>query len=361
MLFCLKPYLRLLMLILSLLGMSQAFAVQVNHLYQAQVQVPSNSASNRQEALQKVMAQVFVKLNGNSQITDNAKLTALTQNPNDALLSYSYDNEPLIDGSEGLFLQASFDAQSMDADLKQAGLSIWGRNRPLVLIWLARKTQNSFSILSSQNNGNLINVIKRDSVNRGLPVLFPIMDLTDLNDISPQAILNNDVNTILSASKRYGSDAVLAGTIQENAQQQWQSQWLLSVGQSVQKWTQSADTKDALIKAGINKATDLLAQAYSVNPNENTANTVELTVTNIQNINDYALVTQYLKSLVPVKQVELLQVNAASLQYRLTVQGGNAGLVRALSLDHRLKPVDNTEDETQQPQVTTGLTYQWLV
>lgn len=336
---------------------SSGFAVQVAGLYETKVPVASQSTALRANALKQALTQVLVKLSGSSTSVTIPSITAALAHPESTLLSYSYQDGLLPNGDDSLFLHASFDPKAIQQILENAGQSVWGRNRPLVLLWVSySENQKAPQVLSSTSRGFIDSEVKYDAQLRGLPILFPVLDLTDMQTVSASAIADQNIHSIEQASARYGSDAILAANITETTPGNWNATWTLIAQGNTTTWVNNADNVKALLKTGLDTITDALAAKYVVVSDTSQQNEVQLTVINIQNLSDYAAVTDYLKSLLPVKQVELQQINPSALVYSVKVVGGEMGLQKALSLDHRLQAVtvapslDNAE---------TGLVYQW--
>jgi len=336
---------------------SSSFAVRVNGLYETQVPVASQSSALRQPALKQALTQVLVKLSGNSAAVKISSIAELLAKPEEALLSYSYEDGTLANGDDSLFLHAQFDPKVLQNTLEMAGQSVWGRNRPLVLIWLTyHKNQEVPQILSATSENFIDAEVKHDAQLRGLPILFPILDLKDMQVISAEAIENQNMAEIQQASTRYGSDAILAANLTQDATGTYNATWTLLAQGKTTTWTNSAEDMSSLLKTGIDAVTDDLAEKYGVVTANSEQNQVQLTVINIQNLSGYAAVTEYLKSLLPVKQVELQQISPMALVYNVKVVGGEMGLQKALSLDHRLNPVTVTPSIEN---TDTGLVYQW--
>jgi len=208
------------------------FAVQVAGLYETKVVVESQSSSLRTAALKQALAQVLVKLSGNSMVVKIPGIVSALDHPETTLLSYGYQDGTMPDGGDGLFLHASFDPKAIQQLLENAGQSVWGRNRPLILLWIScSRHQQTPQILSSASQSLLDAELKSDAQLRGLPILFPILDLTDLQTISTTAIADKNIQSIEQASTRYGSDAILAANISENAPENsvgtWEATWTL--------------------------------------------------------------------------------------------------------------------------------------
>lgn len=352
----------ILSILLCCIAMS-ALAVPVPDLYQTTVPVASQSKSLQVIALQQALTQVFVKVSGKSAVVNAPAVQAAIANPENYLLSYSYQDGVLPNGSSSLFLQVSFGPKAVQTVLKNAQQNIWEDNRPLVLVWLADTKMDASAELIGANSGNpLAKEFKLDAKTRGLPVLFPIMDLTDLQAVSPTDVASDQINTIQKASKRYESDAVLAVNLVQNNDQQWNGTWTLLSQGTPTTWQTNGMSLDAAIKAGVNAVTNNLAAKFAVTSNSSVSAEVQLTVINVQNLSDYAAVTKYLKGLAPVKQVEVAQVQPSSLILNVTVDGGETALEQVLSLDHHLKPVMAVPSISNSDTGTgAGLVYQWIL
>lgn len=340
-----------------------AMAVQVSDLYQTTVPVASQDRTLQATALQQALSQVLIKVSGNSGTVKLPAVKTAITNPEKYLLTYSYQDGVLPDGNTSLLLAASFDPKAIQTVLTNAQQNIWGKTRPLVLVWLADTKNNTAAELIGANSQNPITAqFSSDAKTRGLPILFPMMDLTDIKTVSPADVTAAQLNTtqlnaIQQASTRYSSDAILVVNLTQNSSSQWNGSWtLISQGEAT-TWQTNGMSLDAAIKAGIDSITDNLAAKFAVVANTTASPAVQLTVMNVQSLADYAAVTKYLKGLALAKQVEVNQVNAASVIFDLTVAGGEAALQQALSLDHHLEPVTAAPNSTNS---ATGLVYQWV-
>lgn len=336
---------------------SNSFAVRVVGLYQTQVPVISQSSAVREQALQQALAQVFIKLSGSSSVISNPQIITALSQPDNILLSYSYQDENLPNGDNSLFLSARFDPKAVRQVLQKTGQNIWGQNRPLVLLWVIyRDSQHLPQMISSATQNIYKAELLRDANLRGLPILFPTLDSTEDQNSLAAAVNDNNFDLIEKASEPYGIDAILIVNLEKNTAENWRAGWALVNQGNIKTWQSNSNLLTSLLKDGIDAATDSLALAYGTLTTAAIENTVQLTVININSLHDYAAVTDYLKDLLPVKRVELQQINPSSLVYNLKVMGGELGLQNALGLDHELQPVTVTPDLQNS---NTGLVYQW--
>lgn len=338
-----------------------AYAVEMHGLATATVPVTDQSDVLRSQAINQALQQVLIKLTGNSQINEDKTLQANIQNAQDYLQQYGYQRIKLPDAKQQLALTASFDMSALKKLIVQSGQSIWGNNRPLVLVWLAvrrkQKQQVSQYIVASNGASIAEQIMLYDAEIRGLPVMLPILDLQDLQQVTINDIEHINLDALTNASRRYGSDAILIAYINEQGAQQWQGKWSLLVNGQRISWTSQQATMDAAIDAGINQVADTLAQRYAVLGLQQDHHNVSLTITNIKSLDDYAQVVKYLKRLSVVKNLSITALEPDQIVFDLQVLGGQRALTQAINLDHTLKPIVMSGAGVSNQ---TGLYYQWL-
>lgn len=359
-------------IVLSLLS-TTTFAVEVKSLYAATEPVASQSSADLTQAVKKALMQVFIKVSGNPQVSEIPVLQAKLNEAQSVLQQYNYLQMQLPDGTTTLALRAKFDPQAIKQWLTQANQAIWGVNRPLVLIWLAvpniqastvattpatQTSTNTVNLIANDSNSVAQKLLEQDADNRGLPIMFPILDLRDLSDLSVNDIIQGNTSKVITASKRYGSDAVLVGSVSKNSNQQWQATWTLINNNQQTSWSVTGTDLNQVLQQGVNNVTNSLAATYAVYRDNENKQQVLLTVMNIHSLTDYAKVLAYLKQLTPVKRVEVVSLKPTEVIFRLNLIGGQAALVHAINLDHALKPIDVAETQNN-PE--TSLYYQWAL
>jgi hypothetical protein len=66
---------------------------------------------------------------------------------------------------------------------------------------------------------------------------------------------------------------------------------------------------------------------------------VDIEVTGVRDLRDYASVQTYLESLTFISHVSVESLTADTVRFRLATRGGGDSLQRALSLNGRLQPI----------------------
>jgi hypothetical protein len=218
-------------------------------------------------------------------------------------------------------LQVGFDSVSVDKMLVDAGLPIWGRERPTTLVLLGvENADGSTRWISAQASGSERQSIERAAYERGLPIVWAAMDAQDRAHAEASTISE----TLLQTAERYGANAVLLGRARGGS-----VRWtLLSVDGASESAGSLAD--------GVHLAADAFARVFAASGSA--LNAVVVEVSGVGNLNAYAATLNYLESLTFVRSVAVEQVSRDALRFRLTVRGDAETLRRAIALDNRLLP-----------------------
>tara|TARA_B110000091_G_C13782037_1_gene461618 strand:+ start:150 stop:1313 length:1164 start_codon:yes stop_codon:yes gene_type:complete len=344
-------------------------AVEVKDLYQAKVLVTSQSSVERRSALQKVMQTVLVRVGGQELVLNNKIIKSALKKPRLYVSQFSYSRQetktlPLdINTSSkkllSLFLIASFDENKINQLLQQAQLPLWGRLRPQVLFWLVDETDFSRQILSESSHSNAPSIVLSLAEKRGLPVIIPLMDFTDTTQIMIPDLWGRFSDPIINASKRYGADAVIiirlsnSSLLEEsevkaegdcrplcdtlNNTQQFVLDWTL-LGTQVTKFHEKSyqgSDRELLLKTAFSDITDVIYQGYALSEYANDELIID--VTNIDSMNAYMALTEFLLNLSSVNSVVLISAEGTHRRFKLDLLGSKQTLLLSLKLNKKLK------------------------
>ncbi len=317
---------------------SLAQAVTVKNLAASQVPVADRSAKVQQQATQQAIDQVLVRISGNPSVMSVPAIRdAIAKHLSDYIQSYAYNKGTDAQQGSQLYLQVQFDQAALMNLLKQSGQAIWGADRPQVLVWINLSQNGDEQYLSATKNNALSQAVNQIAQQRGIPLLWPLMDLQDQdqwqNSASGQMVTPAVLNYL---QQRYGvGDVLAAQVVQKN--NQWQVNWLLMLNGEPLKWqTENADEAQAFVQ-GINLAANTMAAQLAVLQGHGMQAQIILQINGIQGLGDYVEVMKYLRQLNPVSHVTLQDLNANSMVVEVTSAGGENKLVQAISADHRLQ------------------------
>ena len=379
----------LLLVIASFLPFTAIEAVEVEDLYQASVTINSRNNTDRATALKEALAAVMVKVGGNKSVLDNKIIKKALIDYQLYLNQYRYQLKvidtikPIIENqtpAKQLFLLASFNENKINQLFQQADLAIWGSLRPQILLWLVNEDGLTRKIMSNSTNSDLPSMVNDFSAQRGLPILMPLMDLTDASEITLSDIWGRFEQPVRKASNRYFAEAIVVMRISNSSllavepetntdierdncgllctqttikEQGFTLDWsLLSLDREGEQKSFSQQyqggERQKLLQQGLADITELIYQHYALSTTSN--NDLIIEVANIDSLATYVDVFDFLTNLSAVKSVTLLSADGASRRFNLKLLGSSDALVASLKLNKQLKqfiaPLADFNDST---------------
>ncbi|RJG10082.1 DUF2066 domain-containing protein [Pseudomonas cavernicola] len=247
---------RLFVLCLSLLSLP-SWAETVADLYQVREPVASQQPEERAAALSRALDTLVLRLTGDSKASRSPALAELRKDPQQLISQYGYESGP------PQLLVVDFDPISSDRSLRQAGLSLWGSNRPAILTWWLNNASEGASLVGDGQASAA--PLRRAAQHRGLPLRLPLADLNEQLVATVENLTATQPAALRPASERYAADALLAVNAQEESGQ-WQAQWRLWLGDSREQGTAQGADADALTDAVFLAVSERLAPHFVAAP-----------------------------------------------------------------------------------------------
>ena len=239
----------------------------LTNLYQVREPVSSQSPEERTQATQKALQTLVIRLTGDAKALQNPALEPVRKDPQQIIRQYGYDAGPPET------LQVDFDPVSTERALRQAGLSLWGSNRPALLSWwLADSVEGSSLVGDGQSAAE---PLRRAAQHRGLPLRLPLADLSEQLVGTVDNIEGANPAPLREASERYGADALLAVHAREEGGQ-WQAKWRMWLGDQQEQGSAQAADQAALADAVMLAVSERLAPRYVVKPGISTEQLLEV-------------------------------------------------------------------------------------
>lgn len=236
-------------------------------LYQVREPVTSQSPEERTQATQKALQTLVLRLTGDAKALQNPALEAIRKDPQQIISQYGYDAGPPES------LQVDFDPVSTDKALRQAGLSLWGSNRPALLSWWLSDSVDGSSLVGDGQAA--AEPLRRAAQHRGLPLRLPLADLNEQLVATVENLEGSNPAPLKEASERYGADALLAVHAREEGGQ-WQAKWRLWLGDQQEQGSAQASDQAALADAVLLAVSERLAPRYVVKPGVSTEQLLEV-------------------------------------------------------------------------------------
>jgi|TARA_B100000519_G_scaffold77257_1_gene66644 hypothetical protein len=200
-------------IVLSALVSGHVEATQVIQTNIAAIAVDDQSQRSQDSALKSAFKQVMIKITGNKDALQNPGVKAALRTPQAYLRSYRFDFQE----GETLYV-AEFDKIKLNELLQREGLPLWGERRPETLLWMATEDSESGErqLLDETTPSVMREHLSAKAKERGLPLSFPLMDLTDRTTISIYDVWGRFVQSLTQASHRYSVDNVIGARVYKN-------------------------------------------------------------------------------------------------------------------------------------------------
>ncbi len=337
---------RLLMFIcFSVLVSQPVNAIKVSGLYQGTAPVSDESASKRKPAIKQALIQVLIKLTGDRNIAKSSGINTLTERPERFVQQFRYQQAADQDGQQNQVpfqqLWVQFDETALNDVLRSYGLNVWGKERPSVLVWLAHEGNATRSLVSFEESPEYLTMLEQRASARGISLLFPLLDLEDSSRISVSDVWGGFKEPVLHASKRYQSDVVLTGKLVQILPTLWESQWSVYIDDQEMRWTSQSELPEIVLEEGVDELVDKLATQYA-NTGSTRTEVIELLVSDINELDEYARTLSYLESLQSVTAVQVKRVTTDEVMFELVSHGGLTAFNQTISLGKTLELVSNS-------------------
>ena len=326
-----------------------ALAATVSGLYGAVVDVNTGATAPARQNFDDALSWVLVKVTGLSDADSQAARARLFPNSSGLVQRYSMQPDDRV--------QVEFDSVAIRKVLDGAGLPVWGANRPLVAVWLAVDSGGGQRYILSGGSGGergeaedeLRLAVTDMADSRGLPVVLPLVDAQDLSRVSFSDLWGDFRDPVVNASQRYGAEAVLIGRSRSMSPDSQGVRWTLIAGGEQAAWQGN-------ILSGPAEAAAFLSRRLATYADS--AGTLLVRVTGIDDLDKYGQLLKYFRSLNIVDSAGVARVNANSVEFDLVVRGDVrrlAGVLDSSGLLVRVKNPLSTADSGRLP----DMVYAW--
>ena len=303
-----------------------ATAVEVPTLYTARVPFDADADNPRNDAYELALREILTRVSGAEFAGNQLAVEELFPDPAGFVIQFRPGAEET--------LWVSFDGKAIEQTLRNAGQTVWGGDRPLTLVWLAVDWgQGRREIISAddpergQEVGRSIDLNKRlrerilaIAEKRGLPLVFPLLDTTDLQAVTFSDIWGGFDERIIDASERYDANSILIGRIRPSPSRR--ENWSYYFGGAERSWNGPPENI-------VTQVADLLAAEFAVGGNA-PIETVRLNVSGIQTVQAYGSLQKLLAGASVIEGFAIIEVFGDRVSYRVDVRGGAGRLGRVL-------------------------------
>jgi hypothetical protein len=346
-----KKHIMLVLCQLYWLAAPMAYATQVDSIYKTSIPVASQSTDDRVKVEPQALLQVLAKVSGNSHVFQNEDIKTSLSTADTLVDEFSYSSSPSTPATPYI-LSVNFDANSVNHLLRNTGIRVWGRNRPLLLAWIEYEEPKKPAVMIETDSPNVIlGLIKQYADQRGLPVMLPTMDIKDLNQVSVNDIVTMNLPVLQQASSRYANEALLIARVLK-LQDGYVIQSKMLIKRKEWNWNIPGKTLDDVVAILMDNITDAMAGRYSTASSNVSQLQVTLKVTGISEEGDLSGLTEYVNHLSTVSDVAPIRIESGEVLLKVSLRGTKEDFIQALSEGEKMLPAADTDENM--------LHYQWI-
>lgn len=347
-------------------------ALQLTGLYSQQIAVSNESDSERDRAITDALAAVIVKVTGEQRWLENPAIERAIDNALSYVEGISYESKeielPIEDNSvaddpanstfytvEQRYINVDFAATLIDELLAGADIPVWDSNRPSVLVWMILQTADGErSFLTDAARPEIVQVMQDFAEQRGLPIIFPVMDFQDRRNLSVDVAWDLNEEAISNASQRYDADSILSGRLHFAASGELVGRWKFIFGGETEEFDEYDEKLQAYLYKPLDRITNRLAGYFAINPDTSNQQFVRLRVDGVKNLSAYSALLSYVQNLGLVENVTAAELDGERIELQLGVFGDSRQLFEQIALDRDLLPIESSSISSQ-----SILHYRW--
>lgn len=318
-------------------------AAELVDLFTVDVPVADRSASKRAAAMKQGLEEVLIRASGINASATNDYLHSRLNKAQSFIQQYAYLKSEDNQAQDPWILHINFEAESIHRLLSDAGVAIWGERRPVVLLWVAQQDGYERHIINRASEYAV--QIEKIANRRAIPVQFPLLDLQDNAEVELTDVWGRFSSRIIKASRRYNADIILFGRVYQKigsrSDDGWLADWQLILEGKRSGWKDNAVTTEKIYQHLFTVLGQRLCNKYCVMASQSADNEILL---NVENLNDFiqaATAEKYLESLLPVRDVNLLQLKDNKALFLLRLVSREKSVLEAISLDSALSPLSS--------------------
>lgn len=347
------------LLLAALLVPTQVMAAIIapRNLYEGEIQIEAEDPAAREALMRQALGQVLVRVTGDRDIAKRKPGIDVMKLAIRLVQQYSYDRRPAppvkgvvpsVPAAEIKVFRARFDGSALESQLRDRGLPVWGRERPVTQVWLVVEAGASRLAATESNAAVEVPAVVQAALSRGVPIRLPAsVDADDIQDMMQGANAK-----LAAAAQSAGFRRALIGHVAQKGSQ-WKGSWnLFSDGKLQDKWQGTAANRDEALAFGIDQLANAYAARYAVRgggANSGGALRIDLSISGVENAADYARISRYLAGLNGVSSAELIELVDSRAIFGLNLRGDRVNLQQSIALGTVL-----SLDGTQTPAMPTA-------
>ena len=301
---------------LGVVGFVFTHADVVPWLYEVTLPVNSQQTSEVNRVSRAGLTTVLKRITGSREVSSIRSLSSARQNAQRYLLQHSFSAAaPKGESNQPIQLATvEFDPTAIHELVRSAGLPLWPANRPKVAVWLTSALEPYFHAKKGPFSSDLevVRAMEETASERGLEMIWAHDHVPEerffLEDFSLAPALD-----FAAIAQQYDAEIVLSIDISNFEQTVWIRAAIPHGTPRNPAWSAIFDTEREGVQAAFHTLADTLFEIYgvaSVGQNQ-----LVVVVNNVETIEAYIAVLEYLKKWEFVDRVDLTRVHGPTFQF----------------------------------------------
>ena len=255
------------MLVLVLLFGMPLYAVEVAGLYEIEIVANSESAEDRSQAVKQALYAVLERVLVSEDISKIPEVQQMLLGAGHYVKQSQYSLLPADEYAEtgARLFRVQFDEEQILEVLRKSQVGIWSEIRPETLLWLVVDEGGSRQFYNAEAMPDLENALALASKIKGVPIIYPLLDIEEQQKISVGDVLGADSRNLLAVSARYEVASIMAGRVAKKGEC-WQGEWAFYFDGKIKQWSSSCQPLKPTVLAGVRGAFAVLANYYGIKP-----------------------------------------------------------------------------------------------
>ncbi len=345
-------------LVLLMSTASFSHALVVDDLYYQEIPVQGQGDAERLRAYREALTAVILKVTGEERWLSNGAVERAVREAQSYVQEVSYRSSGGGSSSQ-TYINIRFDQELVNSMIGSAGIPVWDRNRPSILLWLSiQGADGQRELLGSDSEHPVLALIREFSRVRGVPVLIPLMDVEDRRSLPADVAWSLDEAAIRRASARYGADSVLSGRVLASPAGDLVGLWQFLFRDRVETFDSLEPDIGAYMRSALNRVTAQLATHFAINlATQPTQERVILRVEGVDDITAYVNLLAYIRNLGVVESVSTSLLDGSNIELDITLAGSTYLFAEFITLGRDLVPAELTNPQEGQDNI---LHYRWV-
>ena len=324
---------------------ASASAVTVSNLYNASIQLPARLSESDllNQAFSQSIDDVLFRVSGQPASIDQDVLAAAHRNARAWVAQHTIQDLPDLVEFDGELQTArqvnvSFYSESINRFLYDNGLSVWGSNRPSILIWLVQEERGVRSVSGAREPSAELSELFTNSQQLGLPTYAPLQDNVDKRALSSGALWGFFEEDILQASQRYQTDVVFAIRMSEYGNSVNVDGALFSPGMAPQRISVNQPTESEALKGITDQLAEALSKRYASVRSAGNSQALAVKVSGVNTYKALQNLKRYLDTVGVVRESHIQQIEGDNVEFLLQLDGSVDKFKNSVALNTMLSP-----------------------